>query len=70
MKKYVTFYGGFHNCPEIRVRVDEYQYNALKEGFVSVRDILTKSQQKRLDRHFCGLSQCMCGGLIRAKMKF
>lgn len=66
--RYVTFSGGFHNSGEIRVRVNERQYNALREGFYSYEEILSKYQMKRLDNHFCGIKDCMCGGVYRAKL--
>lgn len=68
--KYVTFYGGFHNSGAIRVRVNDKQYEALKEGFEPLYDILSNHQFKRLNRHFCGIKGCMCGGAMRADIEF
>lgn len=67
--KYVKFSGGFHNCPAIRVRVTERQYAELKEGFYSLEQVLSACQMKRLDRHFCGMKDCCCGGACRADME-
>lgn len=67
--KYVTLYGGFHNAAAIRVRVNEQQYNDLKEGFYPMDEILSEGQLKRLNRHFCGIKGCTCGGVHRAAME-
>lgn len=67
--KYVTFYGGFHNCDAIRVRVTEQQYNDLKEGFTPQYEVLSDYQVRRLQKHFCGVDGCLCGGFIRATME-
>lgn len=67
--KYVTFYGGFHNVGPARVRVTEEQYNDLKEGFYSLSEILSSNQMMRLNRHFCGVQGCTCGGVLRASME-
>ncbi len=40
--------GGFHNAPEITVRA--------KDGKLSV------GQYKKIARHLCGFSGCVCGG--------
>lgn len=68
MKK-VTFYGGFHNSSAISARLTDTQYNTLKEGVTGLREILTESQQKRLDKHFCGIKGCMCGGISRTTIE-
>lgn len=66
MKK-VTFFGGFHNCGAITINATEQQVDELNEGFYSLSDILTDYQLKRLNRHFCGVRGCLCGGVIRAE---
>ena len=68
MMHYVTFYGGFHNCGAIRVRVNDEQYNALKEGLCPKSEVLSDYQVRRLQKHFCGVDGCLCGGFIRATM--
>ena len=65
MKK-ITFFGGFHNATAININATDNQVNDLKEGFYSLSEILTDSQYKRLNRHFCGVRGCLCGGVIRA----
>lgn len=67
--RYVTFYGGFHDCGAIRVRVNEAQYNELKEGFLPLDEVLSNGQMKRLDRYFCGVKGCCCGGVLRATIE-
>lgn len=69
MSKYVTFYGGFHNCGAIRVRVSEQQGSDIAEGFYPLDEILSEGQMKRLNRHFCGVKGCTCGGVIRASVE-
>jgi hypothetical protein len=39
--------GGFHNAPDINLRV--------KNGKLSI------GQLDRLDRHMCGIKDCICG---------
>lgn len=68
MKK-VTFYGGFHNVEAIRVNVSEEQYNDIKEGFYPLDEILSEGQMKRLNKHFCGVDGCTCGGVHRAEIE-
>ena len=43
----ITLSGGFHNSPNIDLRVKN---NALSIG-----------QYKRLDKHMCGIKDCICG---------
>ena len=52
--------GGFHNSPQTYVLVDP---NILKS---LGRYALTPLQMRRLDRHFCGINSCLCGGVERA----
>ena len=70
MMHYVTFYGGFHNCGAIRVRVNDEQYNDLKGGVYTLDEVLSPYQMERLNKHFCGVDGCTCGGVIRATMEF
>lgn len=68
--KNVTFSGGFHNCGAIRIRVNEKQYKDIEEGFYPLSDILSGYQMNRLNRHFCGVKGCTCGGVLRATIEF
>jgi hypothetical protein len=43
----ITLSGGFHGAADIDLRV--------KNGALST------SQYKRLDKHMCGISKCICG---------
>ncbi len=71
MKKTVTFSGGFHNSSPITLHMnfgadlDDY-----KEGRIELKELvrnnLTPYQSKRLDKHFCGIQGCTCGGWFRA----
>lgn len=69
MKK-IALSGGFHNMPEIRAMISDNDYEDLKAGKIRLRDALSEGQQKRLDRYFCGVSDCYCGGLDRADIDF
>lgn len=69
MSKYVTFYGGFHQVGAIRVRVNDEQYKDIAEGFYPLNEILSEGQMKRLERHFCGIKGCCCGGLSHATIE-
>lgn len=69
MKKAI-FYGGFHNAGAISINVTDDQARELKEtdgDFLGLSYILTPGQYKRLNKHFCGVRGCLCGGVNRAK---
>lgn len=51
----VTAEGGFHNSPRFTLLV--------KDGKLSTW------QYKRLNRHFCGIAGCVCGGVGRADIE-
>jgi len=53
----VRFGGGFHNSAD---KIINIKINQIGEGFLS------EYQRKSLDRHFCGIPNCLCGGLYRA----
>lgn len=63
----VTLSGGYHCSEEITIRVkadfDTVSYK-IEQG--EIRELLSDYQIKRLDNHFCGISDCCCGGLSRA----
>jgi hypothetical protein len=68
-KTKVTFTGGFHNSGAISVLIQRSPMTVedyWKSGQIFA--ILSDRQIKRLDRHFCGVSGCKCGGLLRAMM--
>ena len=58
----VTFSGGFHNSGEITVRAKLGNKSPDGSKFAT----LSAAQVKKLDRHFCGISGCTCGGHARA----
>lgn len=68
--KTIKLYGGYHNAPETKVRISDNAYCDLKNGNSTLSEVLTQSQQKRLDRHFCGLNGCKCGSFMRATIEF
>ena len=65
MKK-IEFYGGFHNSSPMRVLVEDNKWSDYKNGNSSLYEILSDSQYKRLQNHFCGIKGCTCGGVNRA----
>ncbi len=63
----ITLSGGFHISNNINVIISSSDYNELKNGNMGLIDALSDSQLNRLNRHFCGVRGCQCGGVIRAK---
>ncbi len=68
----ITLSGGYHNAEPIKVALAETLVERLKAGEVGITDyhVLSNAQRKKLDRHFCGIHGCMCGGIARAKIDF
>ena len=69
----VTFWGGYHNVPEINMNISLEAYEALYyviEGDETLVDWacanLSEYQTKRLDKHFCGIKGCSCGSFEHA----
>lgn len=59
----ITLYGGFHHSKAINVIIKESDLEDLKSGNIPLVDVLSPSQIKRLDRHFCGVAGCCCNGV-------
>lgn len=70
--KKITLSGGFHNCSPINIYLPTLVADSLKKGEISITDyhVLTRSQRQKLDRHFCGIPGCKCGGVARASIDF
>ena len=68
----ITLSGGFHNSPPIKIALATNIVEQLKRGEVSITDhhVLSRIQRQKLDRHFCGIKGCKCGGVYRAKIDF
>ena len=68
MKKNVkiTLSGGFHNSSSVNAIIPADSYEELKTGWESLQGVLSGAQLKRLNRHFCGVRGCLCGGVARA----
>lgn len=62
----LTLFGGFHQCNEINAIIKESDFEELKNGNIEIEDALSFSQLERLNRHFCGVEGCFCGGVHRA----
>lgn len=65
----ITFFGGFHNSNAITIRVSNETANDIREGFYPLSECLTSYQLRRLNRHFCGVKGCTCGGVMRAEIE-
>lgn len=74
--KTIKLRGGFHNCPPISLKVSEQAYQeAVDSGYFSPESsgsvvgwadaYLTEYQLKKIDKHFCGIKGCLCGGIAR-----
>lgn len=67
MKKIVlTLYGGFHNATPMNVEISASDYERLRDHEATLADVLSEPQFKRVQRHFCGVEGCVCGGVLRA----
>lgn len=54
--------GGFHNASTITFRVAADNAQEVVSGDRELCDALSAKQLKRADKHFCGISDCQCGG--------
>jgi len=54
----ITFFNGFHNSPDMTIRA------RVEHGVAEI----SEGQYKRLQRHFCGIASCGCGGARRANV--
>lgn len=61
----VTLSGGFHNVGAISVRIPAEKMKTVDEQLHGVLDLLTSYQWKRVQKHFCGIKDCHCGGAYR-----
>lgn len=53
----ITFSGGFHSSADITVRAKIGSRGEL---------YLSRGQYSKLQKHFCGIESCECGGVHRA----
>ena len=51
----------FHNVSYLALRVAKENYVYAKDGKTVISVELTPSQFRRIERHFCGISDCKCG---------
>lgn len=63
--KRITLSGGFHNSRNIRVQVPA-DFHPATDRLI---DVLSETTIERLNRHFCGIRGCTCGGLQRANVE-
>lgn len=61
--------GGFHNAPEMSIRVSETLYRMYSCGMIEFPEMLSKYQRSKLERHFCGIKGCKCGSYLRANIE-
>ena len=68
----ITLRGGFHNANDIRIVLPADVVSKLEKGEIHLilDDVLSDYQRRRLDRHFCGIKDCKCGGVVRAEIDF
>jgi len=68
----ITLRGGFHNAGDIKIVLPAGVVSDLEKGKIGITDewVLSKYQRRRLDRHFCGIEGCKCGGVARAEIDF
>lgn len=70
MKKLVSYnpegINNFHNCPPINLRVDTDKMD-YTTGYGEALYVISASQNRRLEKHFCGMSSCECpkGGSLQ-----
>lgn len=62
----IALFGGFHQSAAINAIIKESDLEDLKSGNIGIEDALSSAQLERLDRHFCGVEGCSCGGVRRA----
>lgn len=64
----VQLEGGFHNVAPIVLRVRSRFVYTEEDGTRHLVDgwVPTESQHRRLEKHFCGIPSCICGGVSRA----
>ena len=64
----ITFFGGFHNSGEITINIkSEEARKRIINGESHPLDEISDNQRKKLDRIFCGIKGCTCGGALRAE---
>ena len=65
--------GGFHNSEAIAVVIKAPERAiemAAKGEYLKglINDYASAGQLKKLDKHFCGMEGCRCGGWLRARV--
>lgn len=61
--------GGFHNVAPIYENVSEDAYCDFENELANLSEIFSEEQRERLNRHFCGIPGCTCGGFLRAEIE-
>jgi len=54
----ITFFNGFHRSSDMTIRA------RVEHGVAEI----SEGQYRRLQRHFCGIASCGCGGARRANV--
>lgn len=66
----LEFSGGFHNSTPIRIRLPRARALDIINGeYDCLQEAISEYQYKKLDRHFCGIEGCTCGGVMRATIE-
>ena len=63
MKRQIIISGGFHNSPE---KIFLVPYTGTEVELVDFR--FTDSQIYKLNKHFCGIRSCSCGGAFHSSV--
>lgn len=58
----IEFAGGFHSYTTATVRAK------IEDRGTYLRAVVSAGQVRRLQREFCGMRECLCGGTYRAQM--
>lgn len=64
----ITISGGFHNSQQINIRLPLRTWAQIMQGMDKMA-ALSPSQEKRINKHFCGIPGCLCGGASRAEWR-
>lgn len=62
----VELSGGFHSVQPITVQIPREKLPTHRVGVSEFFEIFSDNQLDRLDKHFCGISDCSCGAYERA----
>ena len=65
----LSLWGGYHNASSINVIIPASDYECIRDHVATIDEVLSEAQLSRVQRHFCGVEGCSCGGVRRASME-